>query len=386
MWCCSSRNRSKDVDNLIEAPIEPPTNINSPTDSPPFTEDEIIKLRANLHILIQFVDDSYTFSQNVIGEVYAQLKAGSSPGDKRSLFNELLYSSYELIGAIPFPGTGAVSWFVGALVNTYSDTQPDGVDLDKMFASMVERYAEVTLALRTDLTAMNTNPDLYRDKEYVVPFGDKKTINLRELLNYTLPNPDETVYNDMLIQQRRGLRHSVCKPPFQAMARWGVYYELNTSNPRGFVPARAGGNHGWIIYGNMKDWGKGNELYSNQPLTYFHPEYVKVEVFGEDDDPIQNFSDAGSRFVQAFPAAVIMPQDQNMIIDGETCQGYRHYYILTDYKSNLDFAVADGGFITWLFKDDGFGNITNPEGVGMREEIVREWMVNGDGIPKGIFD
>jgi hypothetical protein len=190
----------------------------------------------------------------------------------------------------------------------------------------------------------------------------------------------------MLISQRRGLRHYVCKDPFQALRRWGVYYEAASSSHRGCYPAKRGGNQGWIVHGNMDAWGKDHFIYSNQPLHYIHPEYVQVDIHANLDDPEQNFKDGGNRFIQGFPAAVIIPQDQNMNINNERHQGYRQYYILTDYGSPMDFAVADGGFITWLFIDDGFGNIVNPEGVGYRDEIVRQWMINGDGVPDSVFD
>ena len=380
--CCFRRSKRKSSLTIL-IPGIPLQEVN---DSPPFTPEEMIKIKNNLNNLIDFTDLAYNYSQDVIGEVYSMLKSGSSPGDNRSSFNKILSSSYELIGSVPIPGSGAVAWLVGALINTYDVRQPSGVDLDKKFADMTQRYGEETLALRLDLTNMHDDPDKYRDTVYTVPFGDKKTITLRELLNYDIPNKDETVFTDMLIAQRRGLRHYVCKDPFQALRRWGVYFEAASSSHRGCYPAKRGGNQGWIVHGNMNDWGKGQEIYSNQPLHYIHPEYVDVEIHANLDDPEQNFTDGGKRFIQGFPAAVIMPQDQNMNINNERHQGYRQYYILTDYGSPMDFAVADGGFVTWLFIDDGFGNIVNPEGVGYRDEIVRQWMINGDGVPDSVFD
>lgn len=395
--CCFIRNKKNQMNTQfpLKYDVSPPTSStlslkevqsHVKKESPPLTADEIIKIRKNLNNLIDFADQSYNYSQSVITEVYETLKAGSSPGDNRSLFSKLMSSSYELIGAVPVPGSEVVSWFVGAVVDTYANKDPPGVNLDQKYADMVARFADTSLGLRNDLTDMYTNPNERKDEVYTVPYGNKQTITVRDLLNYDIPDKDNTQFTDMLVAQRRGLRHSVCKDPFQAMRRWGVYYELMSSNPRGFVPARRGGNQAWIVHGKMDDWGKGKEIYSNQPLTYFHPEYVRVEIFGELDDPVANFKDGGARFIKAFPAAIIMPQDQNFVYKGEQQQAYRQYYVLTDYKSNLDFAVADGGFILWLFMDDGFGNIVNPDGVGMREEIVREWMINGDGVSDTIVD
>ena len=356
-------------------------------ESPSLTPEEMAKIRRNLDRLIDFADISFDYSQGAITEVYETLKAGNSPGDNRSLFAKLMSSSYELIGAVPIPGSEVVSWFVGAVVDTYSNENPPGdINLDQDYADMVLRYSATSLGLRNDLSDMRTNTNERRDRVYTVPFGNKQTITVRDLINVDLPSKDDVGFSDLLVAHRRGLKHAVCKPPFQAMRKWGVYYELKSSNPRGLVPAKRGGNQGWIVHGNLNDWGKGQELFSNQPLTYIRPEYVKVEIYGELDDPVANFKDAGARFIKGFPAAVIMPQDQNYMYNGERQQAYRQYYVLTDYGSSINFAVADGGFMNWLFIDDGFGNITNPDGVGYREEIVREWMINGDGIPTTIND
>jgi len=355
-------------------------------DSPPFSPEEILKIRKNLDNLIDFTDLAYDYSQDVISEVYSMLKAGSSPGDNRSSFDKIMSSSYELIGAVPIPGSEVVSWLVGALVETYDVREPSGVDLDKKFADMESRYGEVTLALRKDFTDMHDDPNKYRDTLYTVPFGDKKTITLRELLNYDIPDKYQRVFTDMLDAQRSGLRYYVCKEPFQALRRWGVYYEAKSSSNRGCYPAKRGGNQGWIVHGNMNDWGKGQLIYTNQPLHYIHPEYVEVDIVANSDDPEENFEDGGNRLIQGFPAAVIMPQDQYLNINNERHQGYRQYYILTDYGGPMNFAVADGEFIKWLFIDDGFGNIINPNGVGYRDDIVRNWMINGDGVPDSVFD
>jgi len=376
--CCFTRVKK----NILKSELKFETK----KESPPLTPEEIVKIRKNLDRLIDFADISYDYSQSAITDVYETLKAGNSPGDNRSLFTKLMSSSYELIGAVPVPGSEVVAWFVGAVVDTYVDVNPPGVNLDEQFADMVERYSKTCLGLRGDLSDMYTNTNERRDQVYTVPFGNKQTVTLRDLINIEIPNKDDKSFNDLLVAQRRGLKHAVCKPPFQAMRKWGVYYELKSSNPRGLVPAKRGGNQGWIVHGNLNDWGKGQELFSNQPLTYIRPEYVTVEIYGELDDPVANFKDAGARFIKGFPAAVIMPQDQNYMYNGERQQAYRQYYVLTDYGSSINFAVADGDFMNWLFIDDGFGNITNPDGVGYREEIVREWMINGDGISTTIND
>jgi hypothetical protein len=49
---------------------------------------------------------------------------------------------------------------------------------------------------------------------------------------------------------------------------------------------------------------------------------------------------------------------------------------------DANFTLADGDFLSkWLFVDDGMGNTLNANGVGQRDDIIRNWTVNGWQIP-----
>jgi hypothetical protein len=45
------------------------------------------------------------------------------------------------------------------------------------------------------------------------------------------------------------------------------------------------------------------------------------------------------------------------------------------------FTLADGEVLKWLFIDDGAGNVVNSNGVGYRDDVIRNWTANGFQIP-----
>ena len=55
-------------------------------------------------------------------------------------------------------------------------------------------------------------------------------------------------------------------------------------------------------------------------------------------------------------------------------------FVVVD-RSGWNLASAD--FYNWLFIDDGFGTVLNANGIGMRDDIFRNWGVQyGNQIPQ----
>ena len=44
---------------------------------------------------------------------------------------------------------------------------------------------------------------------------------------------------------------------------------------------------------------------------------------------------------------------------------------MRDDQNKPEYSLANADFLNWLFIDDGFGNITNPDGVAFRYEVFR---------------
>lgn len=144
-------------------------------------------------------------------------------------------------------------------------------------------------------------------------------------------------------------------------------------------------------------------FFANDEIHNHHPEYLGVEAFGKNDcntqdDYIKNFVDAITDFTTQFPSAHVGPYT----IDKEKNEiRYFRWYMMnglasTNGGSNAhginhphpnpslgvsNFALANGEFLKWLYMDDGAGNIINNDGMGMRDDIIRNWTANGFEIP-----
>jgi hypothetical protein len=115
------------------------------------------------------------------------------------------------------------------------------------------------------------------------------------------------------------------------------------------------------------------EIWNNEEIMHFHPEYTRVVIKGTDDNDCKaSYIKSIGDFVQAFPSAYVFPW---AISTGQIYS--QKYYImegfgkLKDDKHNPQYALCNGEFLNWLFIDDGAGNITNIDGVAFRYEVLR---------------
>ena len=361
----------------------------------PFTPAQLSKIDANLQALIDFCDQSYNYSQSVIGEVYLKLDAGTPSGKDKNNFNNVLSIAFILIGALPIPGIDVVTGITSSIIQSFNDSVPEGSGLENKFAYMIDQYNSTTLALRGKLANLKSDPQSHRHDifNYTDQNGNPNNMPFSNLAADDIPHSDSTDFTNMLVEFRRKLRYTVCKEPFKMKNRWGVYFH-DHAQLYGFDVARAkpartnGRSHKFVSAKNSGDWDKGKLIFSNWLLRISHRDYVDVKVYGESDSPEDNLRNAGAKYISLFPASHIGPYSTNMgeeILPEHRRMGYYQWIILTDYGNRgQDYAVADGGFMSWLFMDDGFNNIVNVDGVGMRDDIIRNWMINGDQIPKDI--
>ena len=350
------------------------------TDSNPLTPEQITKLKKNLNNLIEFNDKSYFSTSPVVEEVYHYLSSVEKKDPGLSLFQSLLDSSYELIGELPIPGASIISWFIGGLLDSYSaETQPN-LNLD--FGEVGERYNKTYFQIRLDLTAMHDDPTQNLDKVYNISFGDKKTITLRELLNYDVPSKDELNFTKLLQAYTRGFRSSLCQqelPKSNQFKICGVFYQ-----------------GGWDVPNSIDDvfwpylWMNGEQPYmiNNDELRFGDHEqenpYIKVT---RNNFSMNDLKSAAAEFCQNSSQTLITNFAQGKDEQGREIICFHKYYVMDyvdeDRPSSGFWRLASKGFCDWLFKDDGFGNTTNEDGCGSRGDVFRNWgMKWGDQIDK----
>ncbi len=344
------------------------------------TPEQIKKLKTNLNNLIEFNDRSYYSTSPVVEEVYHYLTSVNKVDPGMSLFQSLLDSSYELIGELPIPGAGIISWFIGGLLDSYSPDNQPNLNLD--FGEVGARYNKTYYQIRLDLTTMYDDPTQNLDKVYTTSFGNKKTITLRELLNYDVPNKDDLDFTKILQAHTRAFRSSLCQqelPKSDQFKICGVFYQ-----------------GGWDVPNSIDDvfwpylWADKQQPYmiTNDELRYgdHEQENPKISV-SSDNFSMNDLKSAAAEFCKQSSQTLITNFAEGKDDQGTEVLIFHKYYVMDyvneDRPSSGFWRLASKGFCDWLFKDDGFGNIVNEDGCGNRADVFRNWgMKWGDQIDK----
>lgn len=217
---------------------------------------------------------------------------------------------------------------------------------------------------------MHDDPTQNLDKVYNINFGDKKTITLRELLNYTVPTKDDLDFTKLLQAHTRGFRSSLCQqelPKSDQFKICGVFYQGGWDVPNSiddvFFPYGISNDYLYIDNSELR-WGDHESERS----------YVKVDMPENSMDALKK---ASAEFCQKCSQTLITNFAEQKDDNGNTIYIYHKYHVMDyvdeDRPSSGFWRIATDSFCNWLFKDDGFGNITNPDGCGNRGDIFRNW-------------
>jgi len=426
------------VSPASSSPPPPPSPV-SEIDDPDLTPDEITRVQTNLDNLQDWLFQIYTTNGNIIGEVENMLQTPEPiPDPQSSLWCAIFETSLGVIGTLATPILGPsaeiIATVLGGTVDYVTNNSEaeavTGDEFDHNFGKMLSRLNTTYDAVKKWLAFLKVDPNLHRNFQFTIPVNNYPPLKgvvhtLRDLANIKVPTADDTLFADALQDQNRSFRYSVTGPEFKKKHYWRVYFvqELaysgscfgNAFAPTGnYNPAprrcAAPGNNGLetnptLRIGKMNNdgLGKGTRIFSTDEISHHHPEYVHAESFGKDDcstqdEYISNFKAAVNDFVTKFPSAHVGPYTidkeaneiryyrwfimcgQNEIQDGSQSGPINHKQVIPAPGSE-SFTLADGGFLQWLFIDDGVGNIVNKNGVGYRDDIIRNWTENGYQIP-----
>jgi hypothetical protein len=359
MGCCANRRSNNNV-------YEPTKLLRG------LTPDQIQKLKTNLKNLIDFNDLSYSTTSPVIDEVYHYLNSVQKTDPGVSVFENLLDSSYELIGELPIPGASIISWLIGGILDSYSSNTPQNLNLD--FGEVAARYNKTYYQIRMDLTTMYNNPFENIDKVYSINFGNKKTITLRELLDYDVPSKDDKSFTELLQAHTRGFRSALCKQELPKTKQWSIAF-VSFYDGFAYVP----GNNFREIYISPTIWeenftaeGELNWI-DNEELVDHHKDIPKIGVSSPNLD-LESMKQTCGKFCQLQPQAYVNGYLQHVKWNNEyTITVIFKYYLMEHFDGPNSWTLANASFCNWLFKDDSFGNIINPDGCGLRSDVLRNW-------------
>jgi len=259
-----------------------------------------------------------------------------------------------------------ISYFIGGLVNTYI--------ISDNFDQLFDRFNSLNLQIKNDLNRMYINPFEKLDTIYNIPLvidADQKTISLHDLLLLDIPNKNSDEFNTLLELQKNKFRTAICKHLILNKYNWSIIeiqpYEdkcisLTNNNifPANKTPL-------FVNYWNQC-------LSSN---TYMYSCSNKIPDFDivTQESNYESYVKIMGEFVSKIGAVYIL--NKNI----ENKYYYFTYFLASSYN-NSSWNMVDKSITDWLFIDDGFGNIINPNGCGTREDIFRNWGIKfGENIP-----
>ena len=427
---------------LPPLPASPDSSSPSPVsdnDDPDLTPDEIKQVQTNLDNLQDWLFQIYTTNGNIIGEVENMLQTPAPIADPEShLWCAIFETALGVISTLATPVFGPAAEIIATVlggtvdyVTNNSDAQQvTGIDLSHDFGQMSNRLTSTYTATKKWLAFMKVDPNIHRNFGFSIPADNYPPLKgvvytLRDLSRIKVPTSDDVLFANALQNENSSFRYSITEPEFKKKQFWWVYFVQDLSYKgscfgNAFAPT---GNYNpaprrcACPCGNGLDTnptlrirkmdngglGKGTRIFATDEIAQHHPDYVHVESFGQNDcqsqdDYINNFMTAINDFVTKFPSAHIGPytidkanneiryyrwyimNGNGEIPDGSQSGPINHKQVIPAPGSE-NFSLANGEFLKWLFIDDGAGTIVNQNGVGYRDDIIRNWIQYGVQIP-----
>jgi len=399
-------------------PPGPPHPLPSlPPTSPRLTKDEIAKIRNNIHKINKFTEKTYEEQKDIIEDVIETLKIATyePPVDPKSTTWKIWVELGLDVVCLILPEVGVPAKIVMsveiacAITNSTIDYLTDdpekfGIEefkLDEKKLDLNSRNKDTTDALLKYMSFLFEDPQTYRDQDF--KYKDK-SYTIRDLIHIDMPEPDSTLFLSMAHQNGRQFKNNITLHEMQKYKIWNIFYIHD-----GGYPTPWEGKFGWIYDPKIKNFypnynkrthamdkdnlGIGKRIFANDEVWHVHPEYEHVESFGNsDDDLVGSFLNAGNKFIHgdhtkdhekpAQYAGLVYP----WLVTDKYIYSQRWYMTNGNVVvGSPEYAIASGGFMRWLFIDDGFGNVINPNGVMYRYDMLRTgFFDNGNDIPDDI--
>lgn len=383
------------------------------------------KLSQQVILLKNLVEDFRIWTSDIPATIYMKLTGTDTyhvDDPRQSVASEMFSFMFSKISDLDFPGSAVVADFLGGIVNYYkelNDKDPNSLppDIRDICADLAIRLANTLKQLIDDLSEIEADPAGHWNDTYTIPFGDKQTIVANELNNYVIPdkNDPSTVlqYNKIVDTFRNQMTYEIVKHVIVTtkMYKIGTAQTINyiegdfqqlIRNPEDFMPGGAGDGDeivfnlllGVPVYpfqlnvpydpnakmngqgimsristknGAKMDWGYASSDVVN-PAT--QSDFYKLAA-----DHIQKIAPSAY-----FKVSETDPENPNLII-------YRRFYLVTgdseynteesSWTHNATWHCASEDLCNYLFKDDSFGNIINPDAVAMRQDVFENWALEG---------
>lgn len=366
--------------------------------------------------LKNFVNDCIARNANTANDVFLKLYGTNYkvPADpKQSIVSDILSYAYGFLSDLKFEGSDVVFWIIGGIINQYkqiNEKDPNALPqlLAEDAADINERISRTLAQVYQDLAAIQQDPTTHWNDTYELPFGDKKTVVVSELLNYDIPDQDNRPvdYGNMLIKFKDGLTYQVAKSEIVTRSLYKIgfpliinmvvgYYQSLIVNPESFQKGHDDIDWTPLITPYMI-WklditnSEGNVIINRCPKENGGPAEVFHGYNGKYNPcSLEDWKkSAGDYSANICKSSFLNCYSTKIMSDNTNVLFYRTFYLI-DGRYNYEqesygdptWYVAADSLCDWLFKDDGFGNIVNPTGITTREDVFLNWGLQGS---KGI--
>lgn len=356
---------------------------------------DLQRIKDNASRLIDFLDACSNYSSSVPLEVYTAMSIPTPKDDgKQSLASILFWSSFELIGSTEFKGAGIISWFLGGLVNFYGQDDSTPPDLNKVFNTVIERYATTMIQMRKDLGEIWKDPSFHLDDTYKVPFGDKGYVSVSDLGRYDVPDRRDPDCTDMVEVFRRALRRTITSQVMPQKYKIACVYDRYIERPDPFEPEVQ------LCSVNPEDSDSGcSGNKANCPVEW-HGDSVRISAPGSHNNNQsynQDFPNQGSGdsldSLRKTISSIIQQYGGGSFYSSGVVGGRANYYqywliscdcgdaYYCDDSASLGdcsgWQVAPKDFTDWLFSDDGCGKVVAADGVATRADVFTKFGLTG---------
>jgi hypothetical protein len=291
--------------------------------------------------------------------------------------------------AAAFAGASAILSTTAQFLGSHKESKDiTGQDLSEVTGYQVEFNNTIIILTNKMLDYFKDHVNENRDAVFKV---NDKEYKLRDFAHNDFQKG--TVWDDSITLAQRVYRNSFVTKQLareqvldlyfiQDMIKWKYgsrsYEYKSVEHGHCFQPCAAPNPPGVqrSIRYNQSSLGKGIPIMDNSAFTHFNKnQYCDFDVRGtaENNDQLTNsYFNAMKEFINRMPPTMIYPWS----VTDQSVSWQRFYIVLgkpklRDDANDPNYAVPGSDFMYWLFIDDGFGNIVNPNAVGFRYDILR---------------
>jgi hypothetical protein len=356
--------------------------------SPELTPDEIIVIQTNLDSIIVLSKEINSCQLSIINEVQNNLNSKNILDISKNVYLEYYIKALQTIGIIIEDSDVEIASVIlgGIYVYVTNDSSvKTTIPLETTFDSLERRIKNTYEVSQTLLTQIYDDPNEYRDLSLSIPGKNSRTV--RDLIDCILPLCESEIFKDCIKIASRQFRRNVTISEMIKMQSWDIYYvedNMNT-NEFGFAYTPIFGTIG--DYQKSKEYssitiGNEKEIMTNDEIIKYHTDYTKCTGMGNNNNDLsESYLYAMNSFISKFPVSIIYP----WTITDASVYSCKWHIINSENKidnGSSKFNLANNNLMKWLFIDDGFGNVLNPDGVIYRVDLLTSGIVSyGKNIP-----